>query len=186
MKKRLIILVGMLAVLLISANSALAQAFPPGTITVAGVLERVDTGSGDGPSFSVTDEASGQEYLLLAAPDSPLAGSVGERVIVDGILRAAPGGTVLDVVGFTPERAGGPPPDDVEMVTVTFELTVEGKPPADATFFGAIGGGGAPRYVPLTDPDSDGVYTGSEDFAKARPAPAPGPGATVPDSSGHG
>ena len=44
-------------------------------------------------------------------------------------------------------------------VTINFELAVEGEPPADATFFG--------QYlveratVQLTDPDGDGVYTGS-------------------------
>ena len=50
-----------------------------------------------------------------------------------------------------------------ESVAATFELTVEGEPPSDATFFGYLGNGG--EYVPvrLTDPDGDGVYTGSYD-----------------------
>ncbi len=44
-------------------------------------------------------------------------------------------------------------------VTIDFELTVEGAPPADATFFGQnLAQGTAVR---LTDPDGDGVYTGS-------------------------
>ena len=45
-------------------------------------------------------------------------------------------------------------------VTINFELTVEGTPPADATFFGQEGlvEGATMR---LTDPDGDGVYTGS-------------------------
>lgn len=44
-------------------------------------------------------------------------------------------------------------------VTIIFELTVEGSPPADATFFGQplVEGAG----VQLADPDGDGVYTGS-------------------------
>lgn len=44
-------------------------------------------------------------------------------------------------------------------VTVTFQLTVEGEPPEDATFFGYLGYEPAP--LRLTDPDGDGVYTGS-------------------------
>jgi len=44
-------------------------------------------------------------------------------------------------------------------VTINFELTVEGTPPADATFFGQYPVEGA--SVRLTDPDGDGVYTGS-------------------------
>ncbi len=44
-------------------------------------------------------------------------------------------------------------------VTIQFELTVEGEPPADATFFGQYLVEGA--TVQLTDPDGDGVYTGS-------------------------
>ncbi len=44
-------------------------------------------------------------------------------------------------------------------VTINFELTVEGTPPADATFFGQYLVEGA--TVRLTDPDGDGVYTGS-------------------------
>lgn len=44
-------------------------------------------------------------------------------------------------------------------VTIRFELTVEGEPPADATFFGQYLVEGA--TVRLTDPDGDGVYTGS-------------------------
>jgi hypothetical protein len=44
-------------------------------------------------------------------------------------------------------------------VTVNFELTVEGTPPADATFFGQYPVEGT--SVRLTDPDGDGVYTGS-------------------------
>ena len=47
--------------------------------------------------------------------------------------------------------------------TLSFELTVEGVPPADATFFGQVqlGEGGPGVCAPLTDPDGDGVYTGS-------------------------
>lgn len=46
--------------------------------------------------------------------------------------------------------------DEVE---IRFELTVEGEPPAGTTFFGQYMAEGA--TVQLTDPDGDGVYTGS-------------------------
>lgn len=59
------------------------------------------------------------------------------------------------------EPANGPPsglsPD--RTVTLSFELVVEGTPPEDATFFGYLGYEPAPFQ--LTDPDGDGVYTGS-------------------------
>jgi hypothetical protein len=43
------------------------------------------------------------------------------------------------------------------------ELAAEGEPPADATFFGNVrtGEGGPGPFVPLTDPDGDGLYAGS-------------------------
>lgn len=50
-------------------------------------------------------------------------------------------------------------------VTLDFELTVEGRPPADATFFGQVGSGMRDVRERLTDPDGDGVYTGSVKYA---------------------
>lgn len=44
-------------------------------------------------------------------------------------------------------------------VTFSFELAVEGEPPTDATFFGVFGYEAG--MVQLTDPDGDGLYTGS-------------------------
>jgi len=43
---------------------------------------------------------------------------------------------------------------------LSFELTVEGEPPAGATFSGLAS---TESWVstPLTDPDADGLYTGS-------------------------
>ena len=52
-----------------------------------------------------------------------------------------------------------PTPSWDTAVTVTFQLTVEGEPPEDATFFGYLGYEPAPFQ--LTDPDGDGVYIGS-------------------------
>ncbi|MGB3633947.1 MAG: hypothetical protein WA982_07895 [Rubrobacteraceae bacterium] len=50
-------------------------------------------------------------------------------------------------------------PAFAQEITLDFELTVEGEPPADATFWGQYLVEGA--TVPLEDPDGDGVYTGS-------------------------
>ena len=49
-------------------------------------------------------------------------------------------------------------------VTLDFELVVEGRPPADATFFGQVGLGMQEVREQLTDPDGDGVYTGSVEY----------------------
>ena len=52
-----------------------------------------------------------------------------------------------------------------EPVDLDFELVVEGRPPADATFFGQVGAGMQDVREQLTDPDGDGVYTGSIEYA---------------------
>jgi hypothetical protein len=59
------------------------------------------------------------------------------------------------------DPANGPPsgPSPNRTVTLSFELTVEGEPPEDATFFGYLGYEPAPFQ--LSDQDGDGVYTGS-------------------------
>ncbi len=60
-------------------------------------------------------------------------------------------GEPTDVVPLSPSRD--------RAVTVMFQLTIEGEPPEDATFFGYLGYEPAPFQ--LTDPDGDGVYIGS-------------------------
>jgi len=60
-------------------------------------------------------------------------------------------GEPTDVVPLSPSRD--------RAVTVMFQLTVEGEPPEDATFFGYLGYEPAPFQ--LTDPDGNGVYVGS-------------------------
>ena len=63
--------------------------------------------------------------------------------------------TLLFAPAGLAQQAGG-------TVTDSFELTVEGQPPANATFFGLTAGvGEGSVYVQLTDPDGDGLYTGS-------------------------
>ena len=63
--------------------------------------------------------------------------------------------------------------------TLTFQLTVEGVPPPGTTFFGRVplGEGGPGPCAPLTDPDGDGVYTGSISVPSvAVPGAPPGSG----------
>jgi hypothetical protein len=59
-------------------------------------------------------------------------------------------------------------------VTLDFELAVQGTPPADNSFFGFILAEGG-ISTQLTDPDGDGVYTGSMDVPHYPPGPRPVP-----------
>lgn len=59
-------------------------------------------------------------------------------------------------------------------VTLGFELAVQGNPPADKSFFGFIPAEGG-IATELTDPDGDGVYTGSMDVPQYAPGPRPVP-----------
>ena len=60
------------------------------------------------------------------------------------------------------EAADTPPgPPSSEAATLSFELAVEGEPPANATFLALVGGEGGALRVPLTDPDGDNLYTGN-------------------------
>ena len=63
------------------------------------------------------------------------------------------------------EETTGSEATQPEPVTLDFELTVEGRPPADATFFGQVGSGMRDVKERLTDSDGDGVYTGSVEYA---------------------
>ncbi len=78
------------------------------------------------------------------------------------------------------EAADQPSPSD--QATLSFELTVKGDPPPEGTtllgFIPAEGG----ITVPLTDPDGDGVYTGSTTLDRFGPGPRPVPPGTEPVS----
>ena len=67
--------------------------------------------------------------------------------------------TLLPNVEGEPTDTPPTPSCENTAVTVTFQLTVEGEPPEDATFFGYLGYEPAPFQ--LTDPDGAGVYIGS-------------------------
>lgn len=181
MKKRLMILIGTLAALLVAAVPVLAQ----GQITATGVLERSTRESPDPtPRYAITDEESGTSYELFDA-GAGLEAYVGERVTIGGTQAPGPGtpdGTLaVDVTQVTPaDGPPGPPPDE-ETVTLSFELTVKGTPPEGTRFFGSAVGEGGPG-TPLTDPDGDGVYTGSVTVPRFPPGLRPVPPGTEPIS----
>jgi len=180
-KKRLVILVGMLAVLLVAAVPVLAQ----GQITATGVLERSTQASPDPtPRYAITDEESGTSYELFDA-GAGLESYVGERVTVSGTPAPGPGNPegplAVDVTQVTlADDPTGPPPGE-DTATLTFELTVKGTPPEGTRFFGSAVGEGGPG-TPLTDPDGDGVFTGSVTVPRFPPGPRPVPPGTEPVS----
>ena len=59
-------------------------------------------------------------------------------------------------------------------MTLSFELAIQGTPPADKSFFGFIPAEGG-IATQLTDPDGDGLYTGSMDVPQYAPGPRPVP-----------
>jgi LPXTG-motif cell wall-anchored protein len=86
--------------------------------------------------------------------------------------------------GVTKREAAREGASQGDKATLSFELTVEGEPPADAAFFGNVhtGEGGPGRYVPLADPEHDGVYTGSTIVDRFGPGPRPVPPGVEPVS----
>ncbi|CAA9445475.1 MAG: hypothetical protein AVDCRST_MAG28-664 [uncultured Rubrobacteraceae bacterium] len=181
MKKRLVILIGMLAALLVAAVPVLAQ----GQVTATGVLERSTRESPDPtPRYAITDEESDTSYELFDA-GAELEAYVGERVTISGTQAPGPGTPdgplAVDVTQVTPaDDPPGPPPGE-DTVTLSFELTVKGTPPAGTRFFGSAVGEGGPG-TPLTDPDGDGVFTGSVTVPRFPPGPRPVPPGAEPVS----
>ena len=76
---------------------------------------------------------------------------------VPALAQSAPAGGATDQ--YNPETG---------TVTLGFELAIQGTPPADKSFFGFIPAEGG-IATELTDPDGDGVYTGSMDVPQYAP-----------------
>src|SRR5215212_5789819 len=177
----------MLTALLVAAALAFAQ--PQGPNTATGVLERAAPHSPDPtPVYGITDEETGTPYELVSG-FVDLEQYVGERVTIQGVAVPGPGDPskppLLNVTQIQPTDGGGnndPPVND--KATLSFELTVDGDPPADAAFYGNVrtGEGGPGLYVPLTDPDKDRVYTGSTTVDRFGPGPRPVPPEVEPVS----
>lgn len=175
MAKRLLVLVGMLAVVLVAA-AVPAFAQQQGPITATGVLGQPDTSGPDPePVYPLTDEATGTTYELTSG-FVELAPYVGQRVTIEGVRIPGIDPLALNVTRIQP--VDGPPPGPAPGTSATFdfELTVKGEPPAGARFFGVVPAEGC-ISVPLADPDGDGVYTGSLKVPRFPPGPLPPPGA---------
>ena len=188
MAKRLLVLMVLAAML-----AATAPAFAQGQVSATGVLLAglpVDVGTNG--THSITDEASATVYAL-ESETVDLDAYVGQRVTVYGTLTSgeassdAPGfegnGTLLSIDVTRVEPADVLPPDPTTVntrATFDFELTVEGEPPAATRFFGVVPAEGC-ISDPLSDPDADGVFTGSIDVPRFPPGPVP-PEGTEPFS----
>src|SRR5215207_2536612 len=176
----------MLTALLVAAASAYAQ--PQGSVTATGVLAGpVEDGDLDPtPKYRLADEETGTNYVLISGfvDLDPFAG---QRVTIAGV---PIGGAdwappALNVTQIQPaDRSDDNDPPVNDKATLSFELTVDGDPPAGATFFGNVrtGEGGLGLYAPLTDPDEDRVYTGSTTVDRFGPGPRPVPPGTEPVS----
>src|SRR5215217_5022076 len=177
----------MLTALLVAAASAFAQ--PQGSVTATGVLERAAPHSPDPtPVYGINDEETGTPYELVSG-FVDLDQYVGERVTIQGVAVPGPGDPskppLLNVTQIQSTDGGGdndPPVND--KATLSYELTVDGDPPAGAAFYGQVhtGEGGPGKYVPLTDPDKDRVYTGSTTVDRFGPGPRPVPPSVEPVS----
>ena len=167
----LVVLVAMLAIMLAAAAPALAQS----AVGVAtGVLEKPGATSYQYGTHAITDEASGTRYALQSESVN-LDAHVGERVTIygtpvpgyqDGQVEGGP--DLLRVDRVVP--ADGAPPG--ELATLFFELSVECAPPAEAEFLGFTTLESV-MTTPLTDPDGDGLYTGSITVNKFAPGGPP-------------
>lgn len=160
-----------------------------GTITdisgsVVLVEEAPSAESGDKGYFTVTDET---QISRLVGGDA-LAPAPFEDLAVGQLVEAAYAGDVAQSYPTQGNAASivilGEDGGVKDTAMLSFELTVEGEPPAGATFFGHVhmGEGGPGKFVPLTDPDGDGLYAGSTTVDRFGPGPRPVPPGVEPVS----
>ncbi len=126
MAKRLMVLVGMLAVMLAAAVPAFAQ--QQGAVTATGVLGPPDTSGPDPePTYPLTDEGTGTTYELTSG-FVELEPYVGQRVAIEGVRIPGINPRALNVTEIQP--VDGPPPGPAPGTSATFdfELTVKGEP----------------------------------------------------------
>jgi len=172
--KRLVVVpMAMLAMLLAAAPALLAQGTPApagSEVEATGYLSPVYPR--EAYSHLLNDEMTGATYFARSEAVDLDSYDDGQRVDVSGTLTMDEGypEPILQVTVVEP--AEDPSPGETAMLA--FELSVEGEPPTDATFFGAVRGEG-PRYVPLMDEDGDGLYTGSTTVSRFPPGTRPLP-----------
>jgi hypothetical protein len=185
MTKRLMVLLGMVALVLATAvPAAFAQdgaqygqqyAQGQGPVTPTGVLGTITSisgsavlveedpstaGSGEKGYFTVTEET---EISRLVGGDAVAPASF-EDLAVGQPVEATYAGPVAESYPTQGNAASivilGEDAGEEETATLSFELTVEGEPPAGTTFSG-LASLESLLTTPLTDPDGDGLYTGS-------------------------
>jgi uncharacterized protein DUF3221 len=188
--KRLMVLLGMLALMLGAlAVPAMAQQYQygpagefisdgsgvsvQGTITsISGsavLVEEVPSAqSGDKGSFTVTDETE-----ITRQEDGASVPAAFGDLEVGQIVEATYAGDVAESYPTQGNAAsiailGDPAPSPGSSATFTYELAVECEPPADAEFLGLTATESLVT-TPLTDPDGDGVYTGSQAVPRFAP-----------------
>lgn len=150
----------------ISGNQAGEQ------VTLTGTIEKPEATTYQYGTHGISDWASG--YYALRSASVDLDAYIGQKVNVYGTL----------VPGYeNAQIEGGPPLVEVTQVepveepgdynvTLSFELAIQGTPPVDKSFFGYVPAEGG-IATQLTDPDGDGVYTGSMDVPQYAPGPVP-------------
>lgn len=143
-------------------------------VTLSGIVEKPEATAYQYGTHAISDQAQG--YYALQSDTVNLDDYVGEQVTVYGTL----------VPGYEDGQIEGGPPlvevtrveptedPDLNKVTLSFELAVEGEPPAGTAFFGFIPAEGG-ISAQLTDPDGDGLYTGETDVPQYAPGPRPVP-----------
>ena len=185
MARRPLVLMAVLAAMLAAAVPAFAQQGPTTTTATGVLVGPVDDGDLDPtPKYRLTDEATGTNYVLISG-FVELEPFAGQRVNIAGVPigGADDAPPALNVTQIEPaDEDEDPSPSD--KATLSFELTVDGDPPAGAAFFGSVvtGEGGPGLRVPLTDPDEDRVFTGSTTVDRFGPGPRPVPPGVEPVS----
>jgi len=120
----------------------------------------VDDGDEDPtPEFRLTDEEAGRT-LNLTSGFVDLEAYAGQRVTIEGVLVPGIDPNAYNVTQIEPAEGGEDPTSPSEEAMLSFELEVEGEPPAEAEFLGFTSLESL-MTTPLTDPDGDGTYTGS-------------------------
>ena len=138
--------------------------------------------SGDKGYFTVTEETEistlvGGDALAPAAFEDLAIGQPVEATYAGPVAESYPTqGNAASIVILGEDEGG-----EEETATPSFELTVEGEPPPNAVFFGFVAAEGG-MFVPLTDPDGDGLYTGAMTVDRFGPGPGPVPPGTEPVS----
>lgn len=175
MAKRVAVLVGMLAMMLAMAVPAMAQQRSE-PVKFTGEIRSLPS-SGGPPVFGITDEATGERYILDEGEGADHSLYEGRRVFIEGIPRSAAPGAPYNFLQvavirplYGPPTSDGTGPLSGESATFSFELTVECEPPGNAEFLGFTSSESLVT-TPLTDSDGDGVFTGSITQPKFPPGP---------------